>query len=59
MKNWIDKKLEDSFIEFEKQNEVEGDIVATHDSKKEDGFKNFNVKSLYDLILKKFYFGKL
>lgn len=59
MKNWIDKKLEDSFIEFEKQSEVEGDIVVTHDPKKEDGFKNFNVKSLYDLILKKFYFGKL
>lgn len=59
MKNWIDKKLEDSFNEFEKQKEIEKDVITIHVLKKDDSFKNFNVKSLCDLILKKFHFGKL
>lgn len=58
MKNWIDKKLEDSFNEFEKKKEIEKDVITIH-VLRDESFKNFSVKSICDIILKKFNFGKL
>ncbi len=59
MKNWIDKTLEESFKEFEKRKEVENDVVILNVIDKNDSFKSFKLKSLYDILVKRFNLGNL
>jgi hypothetical protein len=59
MKNWIDKTLEESFKEFEKRKEVENDVVMFNVIKKNDSFKSFKLKSIYDILIKRFNLGNL
>ena len=59
MKNWIDETLEKSFNEFEKRKEVEKDVVILNVIDKNDSFKSFKLKSLYDILVKRFNLGNL
>jgi hypothetical protein len=59
MKNWIDETLEKSFNEFEKRKEVENDVVILNVIDKNDSFKSFKLKSLYDILVKRFNLGNL
>jgi hypothetical protein len=59
MKNWIDETLENSFKEFEKKKEVEKDVVLFNVIKKDDNFKSISMKSICDILLKRFNLGKL